>query len=206
MPASNDLLPLTPDMFTKASNTVASAFAGDPSLDYAFSRPEKKANLPHIIRYYLKLDYLGGASTFVTSPECEGVATWYRSPIKSSWWMKLRAGWFRLPFYGGLHYINYSRREDRFFESLKAKHAPDRYIYLALLAVAPQHQGKGYARRLLSHLQTMLDEHGLPGYLETQNLRNVNMYRKYGFALRESTHFPAGSPCEVYVMLRRASS
>jgi len=185
-----------------AARSVASAFAGDPSLNYAFTEPGKKANLHHIMRYYLKLDILSGGSCLTTSPDCEGVISWCLPDIRSSWWPKLRAGYLTLPYYGGWHFVRYSQKEDRFFEAMKSRYAPERYIYLALLAVAPRHQRKGYGKRLLEELVRTLDAGKLPCYLETQNMKNVNMYRSFGFELIESTSYPPGTECEVYIMVR----
>ncbi len=138
----------------------------------------------------------------VTSPECEGIAIWLTSNAKSPWWNKVRAGLLLLPFRCGWHYLNYSYREEKFAEALKQKHAPKHYMYLALLAVAPEYQGKGYASKLIRPMLNHLDKIGLPCYAETQNRKNVAMYQKYGFELKESTFFPPGSECEVHVLLR----
>jgi len=208
MPASsrNGLINLDFSLVPTAARSVAGAFAGDPSLDYAFADPGKKANLHHIMRYYLKLDILSGGSCITTSPDCEGVASWCLSDIRSSWWAKLKAGWLTLPYYGGWHFVRYSQKEDRFFETMKARYAPERYVYLALLAVAPMYQRKGYGRKLLTELVATLEASKLPCYLETQNMKNVNMYRSFGFELVESTAYPPGTGCEVHIMVRPAAA
>ncbi len=188
-----------------ATKCVTAAFADDPSVKYMIPDPEKRANLKYINRYFIKLCMLGGGKVMATSPGCEGVAIWLPSNAKSFWWHKIRAGLLLLPFRLGWHYIFYSYREEQFGERLKKKYAPRQYMYLALLAVDPKHQGKGYASKLIRPMLKELDEAGLPCYAETQNKRNVAMYKRYGFTLLESTFFPPGSECEVHIILRKAT-
>jgi GNAT superfamily N-acetyltransferase len=198
----NTLVPVRPKMLDKAALTVSGAFANDFNLKYALPDPAKRANYPRIIRYFLNLELKSGARVYATSKDCEGVIIWHMPGHNTGYWHKLIAGGLQLPFYAGWHYIWYTIREDRFCEQLKARHAPKKYIYLAILAVAPQHQQKGLGRKMLKALDEVSLQHKLPCYLETQNLKNVDMYSKYGFKLKESTFYPPGSKCEVHVMLK----
>jgi ribosomal protein S18 acetylase RimI-like enzyme len=186
----------------KAATTLASAFANDPTTFIALPDPDKRANLAPIIAYDLKLEILSGGKVYATSPECEGVACWHKSGIKTTWANKLRAGLLRLPSYGGAHYLRFSSEEGRFYERLRRQYAPKHYMYLALLGVDPKHQGKGHASKLIRHMLCHADRQNLPCYVETQNARNINMYTNFGFKLRASTYFPEGSKCEVHIMLR----
>jgi len=190
-------------MIEAAAASAAAAFADEPSLAYSLPDPSKRANMARIFSYYMNLDLWSGSDMFVTSPRCEGIAVWQNQNVKSSWLLQLRAGLLTLPYYAGWHFVRYERKEEKFYQALKNKHAPRRHLYLALLAVAPPYQGKGYAGRLLRPVTAYLDRHDLPCYLETQNMPNVNMYRRYGFELLESTHYPPGTECEVHVMLRK---
>ena len=45
--------------------------------------------------------------------------------------------------------------------------APMEHWYLVALAVNPEHQGKGYASKLLKERLPAIDKQGLPCYLET---------------------------------------
>jgi len=200
------IIPVNNALVHKAAATIASAFMDDPSTHYALPNPARRANLHHIVAYYLRLDLLNGGSIYTVSPECEGVACWHPPGTKTSWLTKLRAGFLRLPLYGGMHYIRYSCQEDRFYEQLKLRHAPDKYVYLALLAVTPECQGLGHASKLIRHMLQYADSQNLPCYVETQNQKNVNMYSNYGFELKESTFYPPGSECEVYVMVRNRAA
>ena len=191
-----------PELLNVAAFNASLAFADDPSLTYSLPDPAKRANLHHAFEYYLKLTLLNGGEVFVTSEKCEGVALWEKSGTRNNLFADFRAGLLRLPLYCGWQFLRYSRKEDAFCQKLKRKYAPEKYMYLGLLAVAPSYQGKGFARQLLKPMLDKLDGQNLACYLETQNSKNVALYQGYGFELKESTLFPPGSACEVHIMLR----
>lgn len=65
----------------------------------------------------------------------------------------------------------------------------DEYIYLLVLGIAPEHQGKGLGKRLLNQVIQESEESGLPIFLETSTENNVQMYEHFGFkVIGEITH------------------
>jgi GNAT superfamily N-acetyltransferase len=73
--------------------------------------------------------------------------------------------------------------------------------HLAFLAVAPDHQGKGHARRLLDHVLERCDEDATAAWLETTDPSNPPRYERFGFrTLRQVP--PAGRLPGVWVMRR----
>jgi GNAT superfamily N-acetyltransferase len=75
---------------------------------------------------------------------------------------------------------------DRFrsFETTLGEHHPvrQRHEFLAFLAVHPSRQGNGLGTRLMTHHHRLLDEQGLPAYLEAANPRSYSFYRRHGWA------------------------
>lgn len=53
--------------------------------------------------------------------------------------------------------------------------------YLAYLAVAPEAQGRGLARRLLDHVLRRCDADGVAAWLQTTDPANVPLYERFGF-------------------------
>ncbi len=84
---------------------------------------------------------------------------------------------------------------------LHAELAPEKHWFLQLLGVAPEHQGKGHASRLLRPMLERLDEEGLPAYLETTNPVNVPRYEHFGFEVVREGMMP-GTPIRFWCMLR----
>lgn len=68
-------------------------------------------------------------------------------------------------------------------ESFTHKQYPrgEKYYHLYIIGVLPESQGKGYANLLLNPVLYEMEEKSIPVYLETANLRNVQIYLKKGF-------------------------
>jgi predicted GNAT family N-acyltransferase len=62
------------------------------------------------------------------------------------------------------------------------------------------YQGKEFASLLLNPVLARLDAARLPCCLETQNLKNVALYRHFGFKVVHETLFDKTIP--IYAMLR----
>ena len=200
-----NLMPLTLDLVKPASVTCARAFADDPTTRYLIPNERKWPNLRYSFEYYLRASIPGGGGTYVTSPRCEGVAMWFESERKESFLNHLRAGWPFLPLRCGWTHILREAALDSHFTRLRRQLAPKRHMYLAVLAVDPSAHGQGFASRLMRPMLRCLDEQQLPAYLETQNLRNVEMYQHWGFELLREEPMP-GADLKLWLMLRQPST
>jgi ribosomal protein S18 acetylase RimI-like enzyme len=66
--------------------------------------------------------------------------------------------------------------------SVWAKHDPrEHHWHLGPLGVDPDFQGRGIGKKLLGAFLEIVDEQGLPAYLETDVDRNVALYEQFGF-------------------------
>jgi len=63
-----------------------------------------------------------------------------------------------------------------------AKHDPQEpHWHVGPIGVHPEFQGRGVGKALLGVFLEMVDEQGLPTYLETDVDRNVGLYQRFGF-------------------------
>lgn len=53
--------------------------------------------------------------------------------------------------------------------------------HLLLLAVDPTHQGQGYGSKLLAHHHRLLDDAGIPAYLEAASPAGARLYQRHGY-------------------------
>jgi ribosomal protein S18 acetylase RimI-like enzyme len=61
-----------------------------------------------------------------------------------------------------------------------------RYCHLYLIGVLPEAQGRGLASALMNPMVQRMKEKLIPVFLETANLRNVDIYKKKGFKIFEA--------------------
>lgn len=61
-----------------------------------------------------------------------------------------------------------------------------RYCHLYMIGVLPEAQGKGLASALMNPMIRQMKEKSIPVFLETANLRNVDIYKKKGFKTFET--------------------
>jgi ribosomal protein S18 acetylase RimI-like enzyme len=61
-----------------------------------------------------------------------------------------------------------------------------RYCHLYMIGVLPEAQGKGLASTLMNPMLQSMKEKSIPVFLETANLRNVDIYKKKGFKIFET--------------------
>jgi GNAT superfamily N-acetyltransferase len=95
-------------------------------------------------------------------------------------------------------YTDRFRTLDALFE---AHHPTESHHHLAMLAVAPQHQGTGRGSALLRHHHAALDQQGLPAYLEAAGIRSADLYHREGYQ-RHNQPFSLPNNARFYPMWR----
>jgi GNAT superfamily N-acetyltransferase len=78
------------------------------------------------------------------------------------------------------------------FDTNHPRHQP--HYYLSLLGTHPDHRGQGKGMALLAANLTMIDELGLPAYLESSNPANDHRYQRLGFEQVSEFSAPHGGP------------
>jgi GNAT superfamily N-acetyltransferase len=197
---SNNIFKITEQMIKIASITCAEAFVNDPYTIYLIPDQRKRPNLRYGFEYYLRMSIINGAELYSTSTNCESVVVWQDSLKKEPFGLVLRGGNPFLPFRCGLRYIWGELSANNLCTKIRKKYAPAHYLYLALLAVHPDYQGKSYASKLLKPVLKKADDMRLPCFLETHNLKNVSIYQHFGFKVVHETFFDKTVP--FYAMLR----
>ena len=88
------------------------------------------------------------------------------------------------------------------FEAMEKNHPGEECWYLPLIGVDPAYQGKGLGSILMKHALAIIDESGLPAYLESSNPQNISLYERHGFEVVGRIQIGASPP--VHPMLRSA--
>ena len=185
-----------------ASLMLSRAFKND--LKDVFPDPEeRKVKTPYVNEFHLLCDY-SNSRIFITSPQVEGIAVWMHSDKRKErpFWRILTSGAIWPAIIIGIKALKRMQTFDQYIEKKHQELAPDKHWYLSLLAVDPQHQGKGHASKLLNEMLSCIDEEGLHCYLETEGEKNVSMYQHFGFEVVDE-FIVAGTNDKLVAMLRK---
>jgi len=196
------LLKLEKKHIKPVSLMLSRAFKDD--LKDVFPDPEeRRVKTPYVNEFFLLRDY-SNSRAFITSPQLEGIAVWMHSDKrkKRPFWRILTSGAIWPAIIIGIKALRKMQAFDRYVERKHKELAPNKHWYLAVLAVDPQHQGKGYASKLLNEMLSYIDEEGLHCYVETEGEKNVSMYQHFGFEVVDEFVVP-GTNDKLVAMLRK---
>lgn len=76
------------------------------------------------------------------------------------------------------------------------------HYYLLAIGVDRSRQGHGIGSLLLAAMTDRIDREGIGSYLESSNERNLPLYERFGFEVREVIALPDGGPT-LWAMWRR---
>lgn len=139
------------------------------------------------LRYCLRYGEVRGIS-----PSIEGVAAWVPGDKADiTLWRALRSGTALAGMRMGLRLV---RRIESVFRAVqverRANMKGESYVYLMVLGVAPESQGRGLGGRLLRALIAESERQEVSIYLETETQSNVGLYEHLGFRLIRQTLLP----------------
>ena len=86
---------------------------------------------------------------------------------------------------------------------IKNKYATQGCWYLYAFVTMPEFRSKGLGSKIMKPMLKYLDDNNQDCYLETLLPINVDIYKRYGFELKESIKVP-GTDLTLYAMLRTA--
>ncbi len=87
-------------------------------------------------------------------------------------------------------------------EMMGEMHPLEPHWYLPMIGVDTYSQGRGAGSALMNHAVSMIDEAGMPAYLESTNSRNIPLYQRFGFTVTGIIEHGACPP--IYPMYRAA--
>ena len=80
------------------------------------------------------------------------------------------------------------------FATAEKRHPKEPHYYLLAIGVDPYRQGQGIGSSLLAPMIARIDREGIGAYLESSNERNLPLYQRFGFELRDVFDLPKGGP------------
>jgi len=182
------------DRRAAVENTMALGFSTDPVARWVW--PDGHTYLTH---------FPGFASAFgggcfehgtIFETDCHGAAAMWLAPGEQSDGDRIGA------------ILGASVEEERmeeigaFFGQIEEIHPHEDHWYLPMIAADPSKTGRGLGAALMKHALTLVDEAGLPAYLESSNPRNISLYERHGFEIMGEIQ--AGTSPVMTPMYRKA--
>ncbi len=189
---SIDLYKLQKNDITKAGKIMDDAFGKDTLWAKIFedeSKLERKRPACFEVPIRMGMKY---GEVWATSENIEGLISW----VSGEWadftlWRMLRCGGFSAAMRMGSKIgIKMGKVFPQIAKDRNAIMKGRNYIYIFILGVATQYQGKGYGKKLLLKLIEKCDSEDIPIYLETETETNLKMYEHFGFNLIQKIILP----------------
>ena len=176
----------------QAGKVLADAFQHDPlwnKICEGESDLEKRlrALFEVPLRYCMKY-----GEVYATSESLEGVIAWVPGKYADmNLWRMIRSGAIGAAFRMG---SNVTKKMGAVFKPVtedRHEHmAGHDFLYLLVVGVATELQGKGFGRKLIGAAIDKAEREGLQLYLETETEENVVMYEHFGFRLLKRIILP----------------
>ena len=172
------------------AKTLAISFKGYPLFEY-FSN--YNYNVSKMEKFWqVSLKTMSEKTFFITdSEEVNSLAIF--SPYEKKGvplWKYIISGGLKLITQMGLKSTKKMMNFEKFALAIKNKYANPNCWYLYSFVTIPELRGKGLGSKILKPMFKYLDEHQQDCYLETLLAKNVEIYKKYGFELKEEVKVP----------------
>lgn len=128
-----------------------------------------------------------------------GFSCWIEpnKPRVSSVLKQILAGYWKSPFKLGFKAFSKMLKFGAHEKKMMSQFDPDAYIF-DMLAVVPEHQGKGYSKLLIEPVLEKAAHEKKDIYFYTQDPSNVSYYKKLGFSFIEEHEVAYGISAYVF--------
>ena len=185
------------------ANNLAISFKGYPLFEYFANN---KYNIKKMKKFWkVSLKTMSDKTIFLAdSTKANSLAIF--SPYEKggiSIWKYIKAGGLGLIPSIGIKTTKKMTSFEKFAMKIKNKYASQGCWYLYAFVTMPEFRGNGVGKKILTPMFNYLDEHNQDCYLETLLPINVEIYKKFGFELKEEIKVP-NTDLTLYAMLRTA--
>jgi predicted GNAT family N-acyltransferase len=168
------------------STVLASAFSNDPIIK-AMNLEVKEIKLMYEIPIRSCLRY---GEVLASSDNLEGIMAFCPGKYANiNIWNVIRSGAL-IPSLKLMKRLKPMQKITEVLEEDKKNLKIGPYIYLFVLGVSQESQGKGFGGKLLRALIEKAENERKPIYLETETEGNVNLYEKFGFEVMKQITLP----------------
>lgn len=185
------------------SNNLAVSFKGYPLFE---ELSNYKYNVKKMKRFWkVSLKTISKKAFFlVDSEKANSLAIFLPYQKKGiSTWEYVKAGALSLLPTLGIKTTNRMTSFEKFALEIKNKYAKPDCWYLFTFITMPEFRGKGMGSKIIKPMLNYIDFQNQECYLETVSPANVEIYKNFGFDLKEEVKVP-NTNLTLYAMLRPA--
>jgi ribosomal protein S18 acetylase RimI-like enzyme len=181
-----------PHELERAKKVLVNAFYTDPMIQELVKDDVQRIRFcDAYFSYELRAETNHGI-TLSTSKNFEGVSVWQPPGIEEPTYSALlHPRSYLLLMKVGVGMIRKLLDLESVINDVREKAVPEPHWYLKYLGVDPLYQGRGFGGKLLRPVLRICDKVGTKCYLFTQNEKNVNFYKHFGFQVNDDIHIPA---------------
>jgi GNAT superfamily N-acetyltransferase len=180
-----------PEDLERLADAFADAFAEDPIFGWLLERkPHRDRRLLRFFRILLREELRQSDHETYLSQDGSGGAIWkgidrWKTPPSTI--LRQTPG-MALAFGPG------NSRPWKVLGAMEKVHPREPHYYLETLGTKQAVQGKGVGSAVMSLMLERCDREGVPAYLESSNPKNIPLYARHGFEVRDPVPLPAGAP------------
>ncbi len=186
------------DINRAVNDVFLNAYSDDVMFEKFMKEEEKRrAQFKIMLRFCVKY-----GNVYSSSDNFEGVmAIVPHDKGEMTGWRVFRSGGFFL----GMKLASLRKVMEKSFNTIEeAKKDLDLgpHIFLFIMAVSREFQGKGFGGKFLRAIIEKSETEKKPIYLETQNEKNVSLYEKFGFHVANKVVIPDPVNLPMWLMVR----
>jgi GNAT superfamily N-acetyltransferase len=186
------------------ANNLATSFQGYPLFEYFANYEYDISKMKKFWKVSLKTM---SQKTFFLADSKRANSLAIFSPYEKgsiSIWKYIKAGGLGMISKIGIKCAKKMTSFEKFAMDIKNKYAKEGCWYLYVFVTMPKSRGKGLGSKIMRPMMDYLDDNKQDCYLETLLPINVEIYKKYGFELKEEVKVP-NTDLTLYAMLRSAT-
>ena len=200
---TNKLLRLTLKERDGGTMVLGRAFTEYELFQYYFRDETKRRAVAETFGFIALSICLRYGEVYASSEKLEGVSAWLppgKAPLGG--WQIIRSVPLLVLFRFGRQGASRLRAYGRYVDNMHRKLVPYPHWYLQIIGVDPAYHGQRFCSRLVKPVLERIDREQMPCFLETNTVKNVAIYRRFGFEVVSEDKIP-GTEVTIFAMLRK---
>jgi len=200
---TNKLLRLTLKERYAGTVVLGRAFTEYELFQYYFRDETKRRAVAETFGFIALSICLRYGEVYASSEKLEGVSAWLppgKAPLGG--WQIIRSVPLLVLFRFGRQGASRLRAYGRYVDNMHRKLVPYPHWYLQIIGVDPAYHGQRFCSRLVKPVLERIDREQMPCFLETNTVKNVAIYRRFGFEVVSEDKIP-GTEVTIFAMLRK---